>query len=170
MTSPISAVAVTVMAPPPRPCSARAPTSYRHGLRNPAQHRPDDEERHSRLEHQLATEQVTKSADQRGDDRRRQQVAGDNPRLMPRPAQIGDDRRQRGGDDRLVQCRQQHAQHDRQEDEIASLWTDQRAAGFGIGRGSDLRCHACLPDGALRVWAQCPACPVVGGRETHCAE
>ena len=27
MTSPISAVAVTVMAPPPMPCSARAPTS-----------------------------------------------------------------------------------------------------------------------------------------------
>jgi len=27
MISPISAVAVTVMAPPPRPCNARAPTS-----------------------------------------------------------------------------------------------------------------------------------------------
>jgi len=51
---------------------------------------------------------------------------------MARPTQIGDDRGQRGGDDGLVQGRQQHAQHDRQEDEIPALRADQCAAGVGV--------------------------------------
>lgn len=35
MTSPITAVAVTMMAPPPMPCSARAPTSMGSELARP---------------------------------------------------------------------------------------------------------------------------------------
>ena len=108
--------------------------SHQHGHRmgQPAGHRSDDEEHHRGLEHPFAAEQIPELADQRGDDRRRQQIAGDNPGLTAGVAQVGDDRRQRGGNDRLVQRREQHAQHDRDEDEVAALRADQRAAGRGL--------------------------------------
>ena len=139
------------------PLQRACPDQHGHRLREPAQHRPDDEEHHRALEDPFAAIQVTELADQRGDDRRGQQVAGDHPRLMSGVAQVGDDGRQRGGDDGLVQRGEQHAQHDRHEDEVAPLGADQRAAGSRVpnwvswGVGGDRRCsgacHACLPVG-----------------------
>ena len=37
------------------------------------------------------------------------------------PVQVGDDRRQRGRDDRLVERRQEHPEHQRADDETAAL-------------------------------------------------
>jgi hypothetical protein len=62
-------------------------------------------------------------------------------------AEVRHHRWQRGGDDRLVQRGQQHAEQHRNEDQVAALGTDQGTAGFAI-RGSFRRCrtrHACLP-------------------------
>ena len=44
---------------------------------------------------------------------------GSDPRLMAGAAQVGDHGRERGRDDRLVQRREQHAEHDGGEDEVA---------------------------------------------------
>ena len=110
-----------------------------HRLRQPAQHRPGDEEQHRGLEYPLAAQHITESAGQCGDDRGGQQITGDDPRLMARPAQVGDDRGQRGGDDGLIQRRQQHPQHDRQEDEIAPLRADQCAADLRVWWACRLR-------------------------------
>src|ERR1700733_2758615 len=69
---------------------------------------------------------------------------------MTGAAEVGDDGRQRGCDDSLVQRREQHSKHDRQEDEVAALRADKRAAGCRTrGWISLVRCcsragHACL--------------------------
>jgi hypothetical protein len=101
------------------------------------------------MEYGLAAEQVAELTDDRGGDRRRQQIAGDHPRLVAGTTEIRDHRRQRGGDDRLVQRGQEHAEQHRDKDEVAALRTDQGTAAFGI-RGSDLLCrccHTCLSSG-----------------------
>jgi hypothetical protein len=124
------------------------PRPDKHGHRpgQSAQHRADEEEKDRRGEDELAAEQVAQLADDRGDNRRGEQVAGHHPGLMAGAAEIRHHRRQRGGDDRLVQCGQQHAKQHRNEDQVAALRTDQGTARFGIRGGGRPRCscHACL--------------------------
>src|SRR5262249_33771897 len=52
---------------------------------------------------------------------------------MSGTAEVCHDGRQRGGHDGLVESRQQHAEQDRGEDEVAALRTDQRTTGPRIG-------------------------------------
>ena len=79
-----------------------------HPLREPAQHRADQEDHERRLEHELAPVEVAELAVQRRHDRHREQVRGDDPADVVEPAELADDRGQRGRDDRLVERRQQH--------------------------------------------------------------
>ena len=88
-----------------------------HSLGLPAQPRADQEEHQRPLEHDLAAVEIAELAVQRGDDRDRQQVGGDDPGEVVEPAEVADDRRQRGRDDRLIERRQQHRQHQRPDDD-----------------------------------------------------
>ena len=99
-----------------------------HPLREPAQRRADEEQDQRALQHDLAPVEVAELAVQRRHRRHRQQVGGDHPRQVLEPAELADDRRQRGRDDRLVQRRQQHHQHQAADD-------DQDAAAVGGARG-----------------------------------
>ena len=94
-----------------------------HGHRSgeAAEHRSGEEDEDGGLEHFLAAEGVAELADDGGDDRRGQQVTGDDPRLVAGAAEVGDDGGQGGGHDGLVEGGQQHAEHDRQEDDVAAL-------------------------------------------------
>ena len=87
-----------------------------HVLRQPGQRRPDQEDHDRRLEELLPAVEVTELAPQRGRDRRGENVGGHHPGQVVQAMQIARDRRQCGGDDRLVERRQQHAEHQRPED------------------------------------------------------
>ena len=65
----------------------------------------------------LAAVEVAELAVERADDGRREQVRRDDPREVLEPAEVADDRRQRGRDDRLVERREQHDEHQRAEDQ-----------------------------------------------------
>ena len=125
------------------------PRRDQHGHRTAqtAKHRADEEEDHRRLEHRLAAEQVTELSDDRRDDGRRQQIACDDPGLVARTAEVGDDRRQRGGHDGLVERGQQHAEQHRDEDEVAALRADACATRLWVRDGGrrSLTGHTCLP-------------------------
>ncbi len=95
-----------------------------------AERRTDEEEHQRDLEHALAPVEVAELAVERGDDRDRQQVGGDDPREVVEAAEVADDRRQRGRDDRLVERRQQHHQHQRADDRVEAAAADLRA---GLG-------------------------------------
>jgi hypothetical protein len=73
-----------------------------HRAAEPAQRRARQEDEDRRLQHDLAPEQIAQLAVKRCDDRRRQQVRGDDPRQVGQLAELADDCRQRGRDDRLV--------------------------------------------------------------------
>ena len=98
-----------------------------HVLREPAQRRADQEDDDRRLQDDPAAVQVAELPVHRPDDGRGEQVRGDDPGQMLDPAEIADDRRQRGRDDRLVERGQQQDQHQRAEDQP-------RRAGRPAGR------------------------------------
>src|SRR5918996_455691 len=75
---------------------------------------PEDEER-------PASVQVGELPVEGDGDRHAEHVGGEDPRVLLEPAQVRDDPRRRRGDDRLVQRRDEHAEHESGED-------DQRAA------------------------------------------
>ena len=83
-----------------------------------ADERPHDEDQHAELENPLAAEQVSEFPGQHGGHGLGQQVGGDHPAHVPGAAEVADDGRQRGRDDRLVQRGQQHAEQDRREDDV----------------------------------------------------
>ena len=95
-----------------------------HRRGDAAQDGADEEKQHRRGKDDLATEQITELADDRGGDRRGEQVTGHDPRLVPGTAQIGDDRGQRRRDNGLIQRREQHAEHHRDKDDVPALDAD----------------------------------------------
>ena len=88
-----------------------------HVLRDPAEHRADQEDDDRDLERLLAAVEIAELAVERAGDRRREQVRGHDPREVLEPAEVADDRRQRGRDDRLVERREQDDEHQRAEDQ-----------------------------------------------------
>ncbi len=92
----------------------------RHVRRQPAQERAGDEHDRGHLEDHLAAEQVAELADQHRRHGLREQVRGHHPGHVLGTAQVRHDRGQRGAHDRLVQGREQHAEHDRDEDDVAA--------------------------------------------------
>ena len=100
----------------------------RHVLADPAQRRADQEDDDRRLEDDLAAVEVADLAVQRTRNRRREQVRGHDPGEMGEPAEVADDRRQRGRDDRLVERREQQHQQERAEDQAHALGLRRHAA------------------------------------------
>ena len=92
-----------------------------HGLGQPAQRRPDEEDDDRGLEEHLAPVQVAQLAPQRRGHGGRQQVGGHHPRQVGQPVQVAGDRGQRGRHDRLVQRGQQHPEQQRADDDQCPL-------------------------------------------------
>ena len=89
----------------------------RQALRQAAQRRADQEQDERELQHDLAAEHVAELPVDGHHRRLREQVGGDHPRDVIEPAEVADDRRQRRGDDRLIERRHQHHQHQPGEDD-----------------------------------------------------
>ena len=101
-------------------------------------------------ERPAAAPQVAELAVERHDDRDRQDVGGDDPALVLDAVELADDRRHRGADDRLVERGQEHARHERTEDEPdgARGQDDERLVGRVV------RCGGCgWPCGGTSFWA-----------------
>ena len=80
-----------------------------------AERRADQEHDQAGLQHDLAPVHVAELPVQRRDGGLREQVGGDDPGDVVQAAEVADDRGQRGRDDRLIECRQQH--HEQQASE-----------------------------------------------------
>jgi hypothetical protein len=101
---------VTISPPAPGPQSAEG-DQLAHPLRDPAEGGADQEDHDRGLEHELPAVQVAELPVQRRGHRRGQQVGGHDPGQVLDPAEVADDRRQGGRDDRLVERRQQQHEH-----------------------------------------------------------
>ena len=87
-------------------------------LREPAEDRADEEHHQPDLEHDLAAVLIAELPVKRRHDRLRQQVRRHDPADVVEPSELSHDRRERGRDDRAVQRRQQHHQHEAGEDDV----------------------------------------------------
>ena len=87
-------------------------------LREPAEDRADEEHHQPDLEHDLAAVLIAELPVERRHDRLRQQIRRHDPADVVEPSELSHDRRERGRDDRAVQCRQQHHQHEAGEDDV----------------------------------------------------
>lgn len=94
-------MAVTISPPPPRKSAEQ--DEFEHRATDPAQRGAEQEQQDRGLQHDLATEQISKLAVQGGDDRRRKQVGGNDPGEVREPAKFANDGRQRRRHDRLVE-------------------------------------------------------------------
>ena len=90
------------------PLHAAEESELEHVLREAAEHRAGEEDHDRDLEDPLAPVEVAELAVDRLRDRRREQIRGDDPRVVVEPAEVTDDRRQGDRHDRLVERRQQH--------------------------------------------------------------
>ena len=108
-TSAMIAWASTISPPPPSPCIARKAISWPMSCGQTAQDAADQEHDDGDLEQPLAAEEVAELAVERRRHRGRQQIGGDHPRQMVEAAELAGDRRQGGGDDRLIQRGEEHA-------------------------------------------------------------
>src|SRR5581483_5116046 len=93
----------------------------RHVLRDPAERGADQEDDDRDLQRSLAAVEVAELAVERPCDRGREQVRRHDPRQMLDAAEVADDRRQRGRDDRLVERREQDDEDQRAEDDAHTL-------------------------------------------------
>ena len=87
-------------------------------LRDAAEDRAEQEHDQPDLEHDLAAVQVAELPVERRHDRLRQQVRRHDPADVVEPPELSHNRRKRGRDDRAVQRRQQHHQHEAGEDDV----------------------------------------------------
>ncbi len=162
MTSAISAVAVTIRPPAPMPWTARQRDQPGHAAASPHSAEADDEDRRAELEDQLAAEQVAELAGEHRRDRVGQQVRRDHPGHVPGAAEVADDGRQRRGDDRLVERRQQHPEQDRDEHEVDPAPV-QRLLG---GRWAAPPGRPCAPPGPGAAAKGALSSPITIGRSS----
>ena len=73
-----------------------------HILRQPAERGADEKQPNRHLQHDFAAEQIAKFTVQRHRDGGAEDIGGDHRKLV-QPAQFADNRRQRGGDNGLIQ-------------------------------------------------------------------
>ena len=106
-----------------------------HAVRLAAQGRAHDEDAHAQGVEALAAVGVGELAPDRHGSGRRQQVAGGHPHVVLEAVQAADDHRQGGADDRLVEGRQQHAEHHAGEDEADAATAERVAPRLAIGGG-----------------------------------
>ena len=129
--------------------------------RDAAQHAAGEEHDDGRLEQPLAPVEVAELAVERRRDRRREQIRRDDPRQMVEAAEVADDRRQRGRDDRLVECREQQAEHEPAEHDEHLAVRQRRAVSVVHGRGNP--CAIASKAASIRSTSGV-ACPVA----SHC--
>ena len=87
-----------------------------HAAAEPGERRAAQEDDDRRLEEELAPVLVAELAPQRCRDGRGEQIGDDDPGEVRGAMQVGDDRGQRGRDDRLIERRQEHPEHQRADD------------------------------------------------------
>ena len=87
-----------------------------HLLGQAGEERADHEDADPEQEDRPPAEQVGELAVERSADRGREQVGGERPRVEVVATEVGDDPWQRRSDHRLVECREEDADHDRAED------------------------------------------------------
>ena len=116
---------------PPRPWSARAPTSQRLRRREPVQQRGGREDRDAREEEPAAAEQVARAAAEQQEAAEHERVGVDDP-LEVRGAEpeVGLDRRQRDVDHRRVEHDHELREADDDEDDPAVALGIARARGL----------------------------------------
>ena len=102
-----------------------------HVLRQPAEGGADEKQPNRHLQHDFATEQIAEFTVQRHRDGGAEDIGGDHPGKLVQPPQFADNRRQRGGDNGLIQRGEQHHQQQCAEQQAYRLhrWV------------SDLRSH-----------------------------
>ena len=95
-----------------------------HALCLSAESRTDQKKNQRSLQNDLAAVEIAELPVERSDDRDCEQVGRDDPGEVVETPEVADDRRQGGRDDRLVERRQQHRQHQRPYDDqdAASRW------------------------------------------------
>ena len=128
------------------PLQRPEPDQLGHVLRQPGQGRADQEDDDRRLEELLAAVQVAELAPQRGRDRRGENVGGHHPGQVVQAMQVTRDRRQGRGDDRLIERGQEHAEHQRPEDDQDPLVLRlAHLVGPGDGRRTGTFTHRAPP-------------------------
>src|SRR6185369_2214975 len=126
-----------------------------HVVCQAAEERANHEDQGAQLEDPFAAEHVAELAGQHRGNRLGQQIGTDDPGQMSGAAEVADDRRQRGRHDRLVQCRQQHAEQNGAEDDVHLTPGEHRRSVrggrhdfSGCGhRRPPCRASASIPDG-----------------------
>ena len=118
-----------------------------HPVREPAQRRAGEEEHDRRLEDELAPVEVAELPVQRARHGRREQVRRHDPRHVRRAAEVADDRRQRGRDDRLVERGEQQHEQERSEDDADAgrLWAHAALRRWYLERSASIARSSCLP-------------------------
>lgn len=104
-----------------------------HGARPARQRGADDEDDDGELEDALAAEEVAELAVERQDDGGGEEVGGDRPGHLLQAVQLTDDLRQGGGDDHLVERREQQGEHQPEEDHADLAGADLRRVRAGCG-------------------------------------
>jgi hypothetical protein len=136
MMSPTTAI-VTTNSPPAQPLDRAEHDQLGHVLADAAERRADEEDHNRRLQHDLPSVQVAELPIERTDNGRGEQIRRDDPRELRDTAEVADDRRQRRGNDRLIQRREQQHQQQRSEDQTHRL----PLADAGRGRGFGAHLH-----------------------------
>ena len=108
--SPITAIASGISAPAPRPWTARARISCVIELGRAADDRARHEDQDPGDEERPPAVDVRQPPVDRHGDGRGEHVRREDPRVVLEPAEVRDDARQGGRDDRLVEDRQEHAE------------------------------------------------------------
>src|SRR6266496_6809006 len=114
-----------------------------HVLRQPAERGAGEEDRDRDQEERLASVRVAQLAVERHGDRRPEHVGGENPRVLGDPAELRDDLRQRGRDDRLSERREQQRHHQARvdrEDAPDREGVAGRRPGESLAKGQRLSC------------------------------
>ena len=128
------------------PLQRAVPRELIHRGRGGAQQRTDDEDRDGRHEQLLAAVHVRQLAVERGHDGGRDEIRGGHPRLQRIALQVIGNGADGGGDDGLVECGQEHPQHqsaeDRQDLLVRQLSAPGRSGSGGVGQ------FGCLSAGA----------------------
>ena len=88
-----------------------------HAPRHAAEHGTEEEDADPEEQHRLAAEDVREPAVDRHQHRLREQIDREQPRELREPAEVADDLRDRGRDDRAVDRRQPGREHEGRDDE-----------------------------------------------------
>lgn len=116
-TSAMIAWTPIISPPPPTPWRARKAISSSMVRDQLYQRGADDEHDDRELEDALAPEEVAELSVDREPDGGGEQIGGDRPGHLLQAVQLTDDLRERGGDDHLVERREQQREHQPDEDE-----------------------------------------------------